>query len=108
MSVKKEANGRRSVQIEIEVPGTPEEVWQAIATGLGISSWLLPAEFEERDGKPVALKLNFGPGMEPRSEGTAWEPPRMYATKADGFVPGAPPVTGDAGLQARAGGTCTT
>jgi uncharacterized protein YndB with AHSA1/START domain len=48
MSVKKEANGRRSVQIEIEVPGTPEEVWQAIATGPGISSWLLPAEFEER------------------------------------------------------------
>src|SRR6266404_7420536 len=75
MSVKKEANGRRSVQIEIEVPGTPEEVWQAIATGPGISSWLLPAEFEERDGKPVALKLNFGPGMEPRSEVTAWEPP---------------------------------
>ena len=41
MSVKKEANGRRSVQIEIEVPGTPEEVWQAIATGPGISSWFV-------------------------------------------------------------------
>jgi len=33
MSVKQEANGRRSVQVEFEVPGTPEEVWQAIATG---------------------------------------------------------------------------
>jgi len=32
MSVKKEASGRRSVQVEVEVPGTPEEVWQAIAT----------------------------------------------------------------------------
>ena len=31
MSVKQEANGRRSVQVEVEVPGTPEEVWQAIA-----------------------------------------------------------------------------
>ena len=31
MSVKKEASGRRSVQVEVEVPGTPEEVWQAIA-----------------------------------------------------------------------------
>ena len=30
MSVKKEASGRRSVQVEVEVPGTPEEVWQAI------------------------------------------------------------------------------
>ena len=64
MSVKKEASGRRSVQVEVEVPGTPEEVWQAIATGPGISSWFVPAEFEERDGKPVAVKLNFGPGME--------------------------------------------
>jgi uncharacterized protein YndB with AHSA1/START domain len=53
MSVKKEASGRRSVQVEIEVPGTPEEVWQAIASGPGISSWFVPAEFEERDGKPV-------------------------------------------------------
>jgi uncharacterized protein YndB with AHSA1/START domain len=51
ISVKKEAPGRRSVQVEVEVPGTPEEVWQAIATGLGISSWLAPAEFEEQGGK---------------------------------------------------------
>jgi uncharacterized protein YndB with AHSA1/START domain len=49
MSVKKEANGRRSVQIEVVVPGTPEEVWQAIATGPGISSWMVPAEFEEQE-----------------------------------------------------------
>ena len=25
MSVKKEVSGRRSVQVEVEVPGTPEE-----------------------------------------------------------------------------------
>ena len=56
MSVKKEAFGRRSIQFEIEVPCTPEEVWQAIATGPGISSCLVPAEFEERDGK-LALYL---------------------------------------------------
>ena len=67
MSVKKEASGRRSVQVEVEVPGTPEEVWQAIATGPGISSWFVPTEFEVRDGKPVAVTLNFGPGMESRS-----------------------------------------
>ncbi len=40
MSVKKEASGRRSVQVEVEVPGTPEEV-EAIATGPGISSWFV-------------------------------------------------------------------
>ena len=35
MPVKKDASGRRSVEAEVEVPGTPEEVWQAIATGPG-------------------------------------------------------------------------
>ena len=44
MSVKKDAFGRRSVTVEVEVPGTPEEVWQAIATGPGVSSWFVPTE----------------------------------------------------------------
>ena len=92
MSVKKEPSGRRSIQVEVEVPGTPEEVWQAIATAQGISAWFVPAEFEERDGKPVAAKLNFGPGMESRSVVTAWDPPRMIAREADGWVPGSPPL----------------
>lgn len=106
MSVKKEASGRRSVQVEVEVPGTPEEVWQAIATGLGISSWLVPAEFEERDGKPVAMTLNFGPGMESRSVVTAWDPPRMFAKEADGWVPGSPPLADEWSVEARGGGIC--
>ncbi len=106
MSVKREASGRRSVQIEFEVPGTPEEVWQAIATGPGISSWFVPTEFEEQDGKPVALKLNFGPGMEPRSAVTAWDPPRMYATQADGWIPGSPPIANEWTVEARGGGMC--
>jgi hypothetical protein len=33
MPVKKEPSGRRSVQAEIEVTGSPEGVWQAIASG---------------------------------------------------------------------------
>ena len=85
MSVKKEASGRRSIQVEVEVPGTPEEVWQAIATGPGISSWFVPAEFEERDGKPVAVTMNFGPGMESRAVVTAWDPPRMFANAGRGL-----------------------
>ena len=42
MSVKKEPSGRRSIQVEVEVPDTPEEVWQA--TGPGISAWFVPAD----------------------------------------------------------------
>lgn len=106
MSVNKDPSGRRWVQAEVELPGTPEEVWQAIATGPGISSWLVPAEFEERDGKPVALKLNFGPGMEPRSAVTAWDPPRMFSTEAEGFIPGSPPIANEWSVEARGGGVC--
>jgi uncharacterized protein YndB with AHSA1/START domain len=60
---------RRSVQVEVEVPGTPEEVWQASATRSRIPSWMAPAAFAVRDGEPVAAKMNFGPGMEIRWPG---------------------------------------
>jgi hypothetical protein len=105
MSVKIEASGRRSVQVEVEVPGTPEEVWKAIATGPGISSWFVPTEFEERDGKPVAVTSNFGPGMEPRSAVTAWDPPRMFAAQGEGWG-GSPPIATEWSVEARAGGVC--
>jgi uncharacterized protein YndB with AHSA1/START domain len=106
MSVKKEASGRRSVQVEVEVPGTPEEVWQAIATGPGISSWMVPAEFEEQGGKPVAVTLNFGPGMEFRAPVTAWKPPQKWASRSDGVVPGSPPMATEWSVEARGGGIC--
>jgi uncharacterized protein YndB with AHSA1/START domain len=106
MSVKKEASGRRSVQVEVEVPGTPEEVWQAIASGPGISSWFVPAEFEERDGKPVAVKLNFGPGMESRSDVTVWDPPRKFATETPGWAPGSPSMADEWSVETSGGGIC--
>lgn len=106
MSVKKEASGRRSVQVEVEVPGTPEEVWQAIATGPGISSWFVPAVLEERDGKPIAVKLNFGPGMESSSAVTTWKPPQKWATQSDGWAPGMPPIAHEWSVEASGGGTC--
>jgi uncharacterized protein YndB with AHSA1/START domain len=105
MSVRKEGSGRRSVQVEVEVPGTPEEVWRAIATGPGISSWFVPTEFEERDGKPVAVTLNFGPGMESRSVVTTWDPPRRFAAQGEGWG-GSPPIADEWTVEARAGGTC--
>src|SRR3954453_23416811 len=105
MSVKKEASGRRSVQVEVEVPGTPEEVWQAIATGPGISSWFVPTEFEASDGRPVAVKMNFGPGMESRAAVTAWDPPRMFAAQGEGWG-GSPPIATEWSVEARGGGVC--
>ena len=105
MSVKQEANGRRSLAVEFEVHGTPEEVWEAIATGPGISAWFVPAEFEARDEKPVALTYKFGPGVEPRAAITAWYPPRMYAVWNEGWA-GSQPGATEWIVEARAGGTC--
>jgi uncharacterized protein YndB with AHSA1/START domain len=104
MSVKKDATGRRSVQVEVEVPGTPEEVWQAIATGPGVSSWFVPTEVEEREGG--ALTAHFGPGMDSLATVTAWEPPHRFAAESRGLGPGAPPLATEWTVEARSGGAC--
>jgi uncharacterized protein YndB with AHSA1/START domain len=102
MSLKKEPSGRRSVQVEIEVPGTPEEVWQAIATGPGVSAWFVPTEVRE-DGTVVA---KFGPGMESTASVTAWDPPRRFAAESADLGPNAPKVATEWIVEARSGGTC--
>src|SRR3954468_6129263 len=106
MSVKKESSGRRSIQVEVEVPGTPEEVWQAIASGPGISSWFAPTDFAERDGKPITMTVTLGPGMETNSVVTKWDQPRVFITEGDGWFPGSPPVANEWTVEARAGGVC--
>lgn len=106
MSVTTEASGRRSVQVEFEVPGTPEEVWQALATGPGISSWFVPTEVEERDGKPVAVTYNFGPGVVIPSVVTASDQPRMFAQEAAGWTPDSPAMATEWRIEARSGGIC--
>jgi uncharacterized protein YndB with AHSA1/START domain len=106
MSVKVEPSGRRSVEVETEVPGTPEEVWRAIATGPGVSSWFVPTRFEEPDGKPAEVVCDFGPGMESRATVTAWEPPRRFAAESR-WSPEAPPIATEWFVEARAGGVCS-
>lgn len=101
MPVKKDASGHRSVEAEVEVPGSPEEVWRAIATGPGISSWFVPSQIEERvDGDAVS---NFGPGMESVAKIKLWQPPeRFVAETADQCGT----VATEWIVEARSGGTC--
>lgn len=65
-----------AIELEVEVPGTAEEVWTAIATGPGISSWYVPHEVEERAGGAAIAR--FGPGDDMKVPGrvTVWDPPR--------------------------------
>jgi uncharacterized protein YndB with AHSA1/START domain len=106
MSIKVEDSGKRSVEFAFDVEATPEQVWQAIATGEGVSSWLMPAELEMRDGKPAALKMSFGPGMEASSRVTAYDAPRRFALEADSMMPGSPPIAAEWHIESRGGGTC--
>lgn len=110
MSVKIDpATGERSVAVETEVPGTPEEVWEAVATGPGITAWFVPTEVAEQEGGAIVFDL--GPGMG-TSTGviTGWEPPHRLAYEEREWMPGAPPVATElrveAPVEGRPGGTC--
>ncbi|KOV64753.1 SRPBCC family protein [Streptomyces sp. MMG1121] len=61
------------VRREQDLPATPEQVWEAVATGAGNLGWLYPMEIEPRVG-----------GKATRGDSTvvAWEPPHHFAVRA--------------------------
>lgn len=90
----------RTIDLTVEVPGSPEEVWRTIATGPGISSWFIPMTVEEREGGAVVF--DWGSYGTQTGRVTAWEPPHRVAYEDDD----------EQGLayewlvEAREGGTC--
>ncbi len=56
MTTPHDAPDNRSIDLEVEVPGTPEQVWEAIATGPGITAWMHPTEIEEREGGSLSFE----------------------------------------------------
>jgi len=104
MSIQRDPDGRRSVRVEVEVPGTPEQVWQAIASGPGISAWFVPARVDGRvDGEMVC---DFGGGMVSTAKITTWEPPHRFVATDQGWAPGMPPIATEWTVEAQHGGTC--
>ncbi len=65
-----------TIDLQVEVPGSAETVWTAVATGPGISSWYVPHEVEERPGG--SAQARFGPGDDMLVPGRVveWDPPR--------------------------------
>jgi uncharacterized protein YndB with AHSA1/START domain len=104
MPIKKEPQ-KRSVELTFELPGTPEQVWRAIATGRGITAWFVPTEVEPRAGG--AVKFLLGPGMESQGKITKWAPPRQFAYEEPDWSGDAPPLGTEFVVEARDGGTCT-
>jgi uncharacterized protein YndB with AHSA1/START domain len=97
-------------EYEVEVPGTPEAVWHAIATAEGISSWMMPTELDERIGGEVTFHM--GPDISSKGHVTAFEPARRieYAEDWASLMghPGADvtPLVTEFLVEARSGGTC--
>ena len=98
------------LEFSIEVPGTPEQVWQALATARGMSSWFVPTEMEEREGG--SLHFTMGPDMGSDGEVTGWDPPRRLAYQEDwpALMGKGPdelsPLTSEFLIEAHSGGTC--
>lgn len=65
---------------EVELRATPEEVWQAIATGPGIDSWYM-GRTDVRPGPDGSVRTLFS-GYTLGSEVTAWEPERHLAYRS--------------------------
>jgi uncharacterized protein YndB with AHSA1/START domain len=65
---------------EITLDATPEQVWDAIATGPGIDSWFMGRnEVEPREGGEVRFTMA---GETSTGAVTAWDPPRRFAHRS--------------------------
>jgi uncharacterized protein YndB with AHSA1/START domain len=97
------SESERSIELEVEVPGTPEEVWRAIATGPGISSWYVPHVVEEREGGAATASFGDAPEMQIAGRVAAWEPPQRIVFDGGEGVGG---LAFEWLVEARDGGTC--
>jgi uncharacterized protein YndB with AHSA1/START domain len=93
----------RTHVVDVEVPGTPEQVWEAIATGPGITAWFVPSEVDGREGGEVVSHLGTSGDMDSRGRITAYEPPsRFWYVERWDDVDFATEFL----VEARGGGTC--
>jgi uncharacterized protein YndB with AHSA1/START domain len=91
----------RVIDLSVEVPGTPEQVWRAIATGPGITSWFVPHEVDEQEGG--AVRMDFGAGFgEESARVAAWDPPHRLLFQGNGERA----LAFEWLVEARAGGSC--
>jgi uncharacterized protein YndB with AHSA1/START domain len=98
------------MELSFELPGTADQVWQAIATADGISSWFLPTDLDEHEGGKIVTHMG-----ETDSPGTVtgWDPPHRLAYEEPDWAglvghEGAPvtPLATEFLIEAQSGGTC--
>jgi uncharacterized protein YndB with AHSA1/START domain len=98
-------------EYSIEVPGSPEQVWDAIATANGISAWMIPTEMDERAGGTVVFRM--GPDMDSKGTVTGYDAPRRlvyeepdWAALAGQDPTTVTPLVSEFLVEAQSGGTC--
>ncbi len=67
----------RRLEKRVDLDATPEQVWDAIATGPGISAWFVPHRVEPRAGGEVDAQ--FGGGFDVTGRVTAWDEGKRFA-----------------------------
>ena len=67
-----------AVRDEITADATPDEVWEAIASGPGVNSWLMGRT--EIDSASKTSTFNMFGEVSSSTSSTAWEPGHRYAT----------------------------
>ena len=69
------------LQKDIELPATPEQVWEAIATGPGIDSWFIGRiEVEPREGGRTRFTLA---GHVEEATVAGWEPGKRFTQRTE-------------------------
>ena len=104
MAITRDPTGRRSIFVEREVPGAPEQVWAALATGPGISSWFYPTDVEERAGG--ALCYHTGYQMDHPATITRWDPPSRFSHEGRDCGEDGPLTLTEWAIEPRAEGRC--
>ncbi|HEX7825548.1 MAG TPA: SRPBCC domain-containing protein [Mycobacterium sp.] len=107
MPLKKHDSGRRWVEMEFLVPGTPEQVWNAIATGPGMSAWFVRTTVDERVGGTITFYFGESDDVDTSSGPvTAWEPPVRFGYEEIGWSGDAPPVATEVVVTSRSDDQC--
>ncbi len=99
------------MELTLELPGSPEQVWDAIATAEGISSWFLRTDLEPHEGGAIVTYM----GEDESSPGTVtgWEPPRRFSYEEPGWAAlgghedaAVTPLATEFLVEAKSGGSC--
>ena len=99
------------MELTFVLPGTAEQVWDAIATANGISSWMLPTDVEEREGG--AICYHMGPDISSEGTVTGFDAPHRFAIVEPDWAllvghdrDSVGPMATEFLIEAQSGGTC--